>query len=185
MCSSFESSASYSSPEELVCNEAVSNCQNRKWSSFLCMLAVSSVVSGNIISYYPDCGDAKLKLLFNCKIEPRKAIRSMPDINTLFCFEGAIKAGDAFKVNHYVPLIVQQIKSKRKLNQTASIQQKEVCLMNRTKVQTKLPFWASTLGEKLLLPKPYIKKESFPEPVCEPNVITDAAVSVKHKIKYS
>ena len=48
--------------------------------------------------------------------------------------------------------------------------------MNRTKVQSKLPFWSSTLGDKLILPKPSIKKESFPKPVCEPNVITDAAV---------
>ena len=53
MCSSFERSASYCSPEERVRNEAVSHCQNRKWSSFLCMLALSSIVSGNIISYYP------------------------------------------------------------------------------------------------------------------------------------
>ena len=91
---------------------------------FLCMLALSSVVSGNVISYYPDCGDEKLKLLFNCKIEQCTAIRSMPDINILFCFEGAIKAGDTFKVNHYLSLIVQPIKRKRKLNQTASIQKK-------------------------------------------------------------
>ena len=86
VCSSFESSASYCSPEKLVHNEAASNLQNRKWYNFLCMLALSSVVSGNIISYYPDCGDAELKLLFNCKIRPRKEILSMPDINILLFF---------------------------------------------------------------------------------------------------
>ena len=94
----------------------------------------------------------------------------------LFCFEGAIKAGDTFKVNHYLSLIVQPIKRKRKLNQTASIQKKEVSLMNRTKVQSELPFWSSTLGDNLILHKLSMKKESFPKPVCEPNVITDAAV---------
>ena len=34
ICSSYERSPSYCSPEELVRNEAVSNCQSRKWSSF-------------------------------------------------------------------------------------------------------------------------------------------------------
>ena len=58
--------------------------------------------------------------------------------------------------------------------------------MKHTKVQSKLSFWSSTLGDNLILLKPSIKKE----PVCEPNVITDATVlqsssSIKSNIHYS
>ena len=54
--------------DSLVRAEAISNCKDKKWSSFLCMLALSSVVNRNIISLYPDCGELKYKLLFNQQI---------------------------------------------------------------------------------------------------------------------
>ena len=51
----------------LVRQEALSNWYDDSWSSFLCILGLSSVVSRNIDTYYPDCGQQRLKLLFNAK----------------------------------------------------------------------------------------------------------------------
>ena len=74
-------------------------------SGFLCILALSSVISRNIISYCPLLGETRYKALFNQKIEPRiplKAIPSVDDVYVLFCFNGN------FEPNHsncllYIP----------------------------------------------------------------------------------
>ena len=46
---------------DLVKQEAILNCNDRKWSSFLCILGLSSVLQRNIFTYYPDCG-AQIKV---------------------------------------------------------------------------------------------------------------------------
>ena len=100
MSASFESSENCSCPEEIVKNEALLNCQDKRWCSFLCMLALSSVTSANIFSHYPDCGEERDKLFFNCKVEPRKLLRSVHDVHILFWFQGYIQTGNFFKPNH-------------------------------------------------------------------------------------
>ena len=93
LCLSFDSLVSHASPQDLIKNEAVLNCENRRWSSYLCMLALSSVTSSFIFSHYPDCGEEKFKLLFNAKIEPHIHFRTSSDIHILFCFQGRMKPG--------------------------------------------------------------------------------------------
>ena len=61
---SFECLDSRLSGSELV-KEAIVNCHDKKWSSFLCILGLSSVINRNIVAHYPDCGDHRCKL-FNC-----------------------------------------------------------------------------------------------------------------------
>ena len=86
--------------------EAIVNCSDKKWSSFLCILGLSSVIDRNIVTYYPDCGERRWKLLFNRQIRSRSPLRKgLDDLHILFCFEGEIKSGDTFKSNHFVPLI--------------------------------------------------------------------------------
>ena len=70
------------------------------------MLALSPVTSANIFSHYPDCGKEMDKLFFNCKVDPRKLLRSVHDVHILFCFQGYIQTGNFLKPNNYVPLLV-------------------------------------------------------------------------------
>ena len=57
--------------DDLIIMEAISNSQDKRWSGFLCILALSSVISRNIISFYPSFGETRYKALFNQKIEHR------------------------------------------------------------------------------------------------------------------
>ena len=57
LCVSFESVDSDACGDQLVEMEAISNCENKKWSSFLCMLGLATVTKRKMFSYYPDCGE--------------------------------------------------------------------------------------------------------------------------------
>ena len=100
LCVSFESVDSDACGDQLVEMEAISNCENKKWSSFLCMLGLASVTKRKMVSYYPDCGENRFQLLFNCLIEPRPPLKPCcDDLHVLFCFDGEIKSGETFKPN--------------------------------------------------------------------------------------
>ena len=51
--------------DELVRQEAIHSCCKNRWSSFLSILALSTVVGRSITTFYPDIGFHKYKLLFN------------------------------------------------------------------------------------------------------------------------
>lgn len=115
---SFECLDSGLSGDELVKKQAFVNCTDKKWSSFLCILGLSSVINRKIVTYYPDCGERRWKLLFNRQIKPRSSLKTgLENLHILFCFEGVIKSGDAFKSNHFVPLIFYATGQKRKHSQ--------------------------------------------------------------------
>lgn len=59
--------------DKLVCQEAIHNCVGKVPSSFLCMLALATVINCNINSFYPDIGAYKYKVLFNQIIQPRES----------------------------------------------------------------------------------------------------------------
>ena len=63
MSASFESSENCCCLEEIVKNQAPLNFQDKRWCSFLCMLALSSVTSADIFSHYPDCDEESLAVL--------------------------------------------------------------------------------------------------------------------------
>ena len=50
LCVSFESVDSDACGDQLVEMEAISNCENKKWSSFLCMLGLASVTKRKMFS---------------------------------------------------------------------------------------------------------------------------------------
>ena len=62
---SHESIDEGSSNEQKVCNESIRNSKDQTYSSFICFLALSSVLGCVIVSHYPDGGTDKYKLLFN------------------------------------------------------------------------------------------------------------------------
>ena len=91
--------------EKLVQHEAINNCHEGQWSSFLCILALSSVVGRKIHILYPDFGLEKYKLLFNTIVHPRQLPHSDEKIFILFCCEGRQSQTGSFKPNHFVPLV--------------------------------------------------------------------------------
>ena len=62
-------------PGSAIFAEAVNNAHNRNFSSFLCLLSLSSVLKLPIESYYPIGDDSSmdsLSVMFNCTIYPRE-----------------------------------------------------------------------------------------------------------------
>ena len=72
---------------ELIKAEAVSICKYlKKWSGFLAILSLSSVINRNIVTYYPDFGPERYKIMFNQEIAPRICGTNVygPSVNILF-----------------------------------------------------------------------------------------------------
>ena len=109
LCVSEETFNSGFSHQELVKAEATNSCRDKKWSSFLCILALSSVTNRRIQTFYPEFGDYKYKFFFNQTILPRCFV----SINILFCREGVQDANSPFQPNHFVPLVLRDNSYKR------------------------------------------------------------------------
>ena len=73
---------------ELLKSEALINCSDRVWGSFLCIFALATVVSSSVFTYFPDCGDLRDRVLFNSKIEPPDTAL-FRDFHVLFCMQGS------------------------------------------------------------------------------------------------
>ena len=113
---SFEALDTGSVKYDLVKQEAISNCNSGKWPSLVCILGLSSVLRRSIFTYYPDCGELKFKLLFNCIVQPRlHAKKSVKDLHIFFCHEGDIRPRETFQPNHFVPLLFNACLQKRKI----------------------------------------------------------------------
>ena len=113
------------SADDAVIREAENNCVNKKWSSFICVLGLATVLRRNIQTYYPDFGQTKYFHLFNQTVEPRlSVIFKQPPLHLLFCCEGFLSAGSSyFNYNHYVPLLFLNSSSKEnKSKHTSCIQ---------------------------------------------------------------
>ncbi|XP_046857179.1 uncharacterized protein LOC124450591 [Xenia sp. Carnegie-2017] len=115
----FESVDSGLSGLDLVKMEALCNCRDKIWGSFLCILALSSVTNRIISLMYPDCGEVSFKLLFNQIISPRLPLPTPPTqynyLYLLFCSTTLLTSSKVFKTNHFAPLIFKPIsKTKRK-----------------------------------------------------------------------
>ena len=94
--------------EYIVKREAILNCQNFAWGSFMCMLGLFSAINGKIISHYPDSSDAMYRLLFNQAIPPRIQNSQPKSFNLLFCRcepLGNLKKFEKFQKNPFVPLL--------------------------------------------------------------------------------
>ena len=90
-----------------------------KWSSFLCILGLSSVLGRNIHTYNPDCGEERYKVLLNGPVKPRLPAffkEALDDLHVLFCYESRIKPRDTLQPNHFVPLLFYTNQHKRKFS---------------------------------------------------------------------
>ena len=94
-------------------------CARGQWSSFICVLALASVLNKRIYCHYPDFGEVKLKSLFNHCVLPRSFYTSPSHfvasdiiLDLLFCqLSSEVKP---FKTDHFVPLIPHIKKSKKR-----------------------------------------------------------------------
>ena len=89
---------------DLVKEEAISICENKIWSSFLCILPLASEISHKINCYYPEIGSIRYRTMFNCIIQSRIPQISNKDIHILFPYEGILMSS-TFQHNHFVPII--------------------------------------------------------------------------------
>ena len=114
-CVSFECSDQFKlisneSVSEIIKMEALINCQTNKFSSFLCLIALSSVLNFPIRSIYPDFGLEKFKKLFNTIIYPFCSIKNQNQniLNILWCNTDIISVmqnNSNWSPNHFVPII--------------------------------------------------------------------------------
>jgi len=119
---------------DLVKSEAINMCFDKKWASFICMIALSSVIQHEIISLYPDSGLLVNKVLFNQNIHPKVALSSNPVV-VLFCNTDCeitkdFKCQD-FKPNHFVPILLHQ-RVKRKIEMQAKEVKSKLLLQNKS-----------------------------------------------------
>ena len=102
-------------PSKSVVAEAYNNALNRQWSSFLCILALSSAVKRPVEAYYPVSADEEkkdsLSTMFNCTIYPRVTAGLKPSDERIHLFRCALMPIDYSVVNkvpenrnHYVAL---------------------------------------------------------------------------------
>ena len=97
-----------------VKKEAENICKDNIWSSFLCVLAVSSVICQPIHLFYASCGFRKYQKMFNQKIYPRERSDSNKCFVLLWtCLSE--KANHHSLNNHVVPLLKPLISTERKL----------------------------------------------------------------------
>ena len=102
--------------EELIITESILNCANKRWSSFICLLALSSITAREIVSYYPDIGVENFKLFFNKKIQLRLPSLSVWLLYTFYFV--ILPSGVFFKHNHFVPLIKLPLLGKKRKYRT-------------------------------------------------------------------
>ena len=103
----------------------------KKWSGFLSILALSSVLKHTIFTYYPDSGADTFVTLFNQEIHPRGLINSS-SLHILFCsLDSHISI--PFKPTHFCPIIFHTENSSRYCKRTSDVMpslapiQKKIC----------------------------------------------------------
>ena len=97
-------------------NEAILNSKDFEWSSFMCLLGLSSALKGQVLSFYPDVGDFNHKKLFNCQITPRTSSINQNCFRILFCRNetfGTFVKPVGFQSNHFVTLLFTIQKRKK------------------------------------------------------------------------
>ena len=88
--------------------EAFKNCQDKRWSPFVCLMALSSVLGLPVKSYYLDCAKESYAFrLMNTTIQPRIGTDDFKEqVHLLWTIAGGTKEdlNPRFSPNHVVPL---------------------------------------------------------------------------------
>jgi len=115
-------------------------CEKNKYSSFLCVLGLSSVLDRPLSVIYPDCGLLNLKRLFGTKILLYK-FANEPAVDPMFILffkdDGIYSMNNVnYKANHFVPIMFLEKKSCKALKRQASVQTRlPYFMVNKSKVK--------------------------------------------------
>ena len=93
-----------------VTDEAIYNLKNGQYCSFLCILALSTIIGTQNNCIYPSIGQKTYRLLFNNVIKPRQCYSSsvnhvITSISIMFSRTGINENCAEFVPNHFVPVI--------------------------------------------------------------------------------
>jgi len=126
-----------------------------QWSTFICILALASVIDQKIVCYYPDFGDAKIKALFNQLIVSRSfyvnpSSSGFFKINHIFFCQLGTQGHDFSKANHFVPLILNKNsqRSKKRVLSSAEVILNEARSSKKKKISNK-PSSTPFFGKKI------------------------------------
>ena len=90
--------------------EAFQNCQDKRWSPFICIMALSSILGLKIYSHYPETGGRRYAFnLCNAEIHPRQGgFHASTPINLLWSLASGTEKdkNPSFVPNHIVPLFL-------------------------------------------------------------------------------
>ena len=95
---------------DCIRKEALCMCYDKVWASFLCVLAMSSILKRKLTVHYPDFGPLKYRILFNQEIMPRcfyddhNMLTNSNAIKILYC-SLTTSTTSSFFANHFVPLV--------------------------------------------------------------------------------
>ena len=94
-------------------------CNAREHTSFMCMMALSTVLERTIFSYYPEVRMPKLEKYFNCKVSPRRCSSHDAPLHLLWTqdsqFNNTPNVG--FVPNHFIPLVALLISKEHSASQ--------------------------------------------------------------------
>ena len=98
-----------------VKDEAIYNLKNGQYCSFLCILALSTIIGTQINCIYPSIGQKKYRLLFNNIIKPSQCYSSSVNhvttpISIMFSRIGVNENCAEFVSNYFVPTIQESCK---------------------------------------------------------------------------
>ena len=101
--------------QNYINEEAINMCNNFKFSSFLCVLGLSTVINNGIKVLCPDFEDHPNKMALSHTIRPRQFYQSSSPvccnvINILFCNQNS--STSKYKGNHFVPLVKKEFNKK-------------------------------------------------------------------------
>ena len=113
-----------------------------KWSGFLSLLALSSVLGLKIFSYYPDSGLEKYRTLFNQEIFPRELVTSPFSLHILFCALGAQYF--PFKPNHFVSLFFKSDNLSSSASENVLLPKKKPKLSSPRETNSILTYFSKT-----------------------------------------
>lgn len=167
-----------------VKNEAILNCKNFEWCSFMCLLGLSSVLKGQIFSFFPKFGDTDHRNLFNSHIKPRVTNVQQKCFKILFCRNevfGDYARSGSFQANHFVPLIpVIRKRKSQSCSSKSSTASKKICLnlpkmegiasrLNKDMKQSKLKFKPCKLQTSQILEPNFSSCSTTVSSMCSSN----------------
>ena len=136
----------FKSFSDAVKHEAILNCVNNEWCSFMCLVGLFSVLKSQIHSFYPYIENLMCKQLFKQVIVPRIQKTQQKCFRILFCrIEpfGSFYKLQIFQPNHVV-LLLTLFNNTLESKGTTTMGNKRVHV-NISKMETSLSFKQSRL----------------------------------------